>query len=129
MEELEKNTCSKDCESSDKLFDELGVDTNMPDCELREMPRYECHKMVWALKIKSILLDSDVAKITNRETTGGARITPEESDYSPFEVNSDYMKKHNPQVGGYYVVYKDGYQSFSPADVFESGYTLITNYS
>ena len=37
------------------------------------------------------------------------------------------MKRHQPQVGGYYVVYApDGYASFSPADVFEEGYTLVT---
>ncbi len=27
------------------------------------------------------------------------------------------------EVGGYYVVYEDGYKSFSPAGAFESGYT------
>ena len=36
------------------------------------------------------------------------------------------MLKHQPTVGGYYVVYKDGYKSFSPADAFESGYTRVT---
>jgi hypothetical protein len=35
------------------------------------------------------------------------------------------MKKHRPQVGGYYVLYEDGYHSFSPAPAFESGYSLI----
>ena len=33
--------------------------------------------------------------------------------------------KHDPQAGGYYVVYADGYQSFSPAQAFEEGYTRI----
>jgi len=28
----------------------------------REMPKYQSHKKVWALKIKSIVFDSDVAK-------------------------------------------------------------------
>lgn len=35
------------------------------------------------------------------------------------------MRKHKPEVGGYYVVYKDGYKSFSPAAAFDEGYTLI----
>jgi hypothetical protein len=35
------------------------------------------------------------------------------------------MHKHKPQVGGYYVLYKDGYASFSPASAFEEGYDLI----
>jgi hypothetical protein len=30
-----------------------------------------------------------------------------------------------PQPGGYFVVYKDGYKSFSPAKAFEEGYTRI----
>lgn len=33
--------------------------------------------------------------------------------------------KHGPQVGGYYVVYADGYISYSPAAAFEDGYRLI----
>jgi hypothetical protein len=35
------------------------------------------------------------------------------------------MFKHKPEVGGYYVVYKDGYRSFSPAEAFETGYEKI----
>jgi hypothetical protein len=34
-------------------------------------------------------------------------------------------ERSNPQIGGYYVLYEDGYESFSPADAFESGYSLI----
>ena len=34
----------------------------------------------------------------------------------------EYMTKHAPQVGGYYVLYEDGYASFSPAQPFEAGY-------
>jgi hypothetical protein len=40
-------------------------------------------------------------------------------------VSENYIHKHNPQIGGYYVLYEDGYESFSPADAFESGYSLI----
>ena len=29
------------------------------------------------------------------------------------------------KVGGYYVVYEDGYKSFSPAEAFESGYKRV----
>ena len=90
-----------------------------------EMPKYKSHKSVWALKIKEISFDSDLAKKENRETTGCATITPEEKGYVPFEVNCQYVHKHKPEVGGYFVQYKDGYQSFSPAKAFEEGYTLI----
>lgn len=37
-------------------------------------------------------------------------------------VNKAYLEKHNPQIGGYYVLYPDGYESWSPAEAFEAGY-------
>lgn len=76
----------------------------------REMPNYVSHKQVWALRIKSI---------------DGATITPDDEGYAPFEVDEQYLAKHSPHVGGYYVVYADGYKSFSPAAAFEQGYTRI----
>ena len=84
-----------------------------------EMPRYRCHKEVWALKIAQIHADEvDLA-------TGGATITPAETGYAPFKVGATYLGKHKPKTGGYYVVYKDGYASFSPAAAFEEGYARI----
>jgi hypothetical protein len=99
-----------------------------------EMPRYRSHKIVHALKIKSIeqapgptiaeleaiLNESDQ---TPDEELLGATITPEEDGYAPFPVSRAYVLKHNPQAGGYYVVYSDGYKSWSPAQAFEEGYT------
>jgi len=87
-----------------------------------EMPRYQSHKQVWALKIKSIVRDGEGE---NRETDGSAVITPEEDGYAPFKVDWEYMSKHKPQAGGYYVAYKDGHKSFCPAKEFEDGNTLI----
>lgn len=37
-------------------------------------------------------------------------------------LTDEFMKKHTPEVGGYIVMYKDGYTSFSPADPFEEAY-------
>lgn len=91
-----------------------------------EMPKYECHKIVHALKIKDIVFDADLAQLENRETDGSAIITPEEEDYEKFRVDYAYVSKHFPQAGGYYVVYEDGYRSWSPADAFEAGYSLIS---
>lgn len=94
-----------------------------------ELPRYRCHKEVWALKIKAIEYDSDNALLQGRETDGSAMITPEESAYAPFKVDREFVRKrlpvNGPIVGGYYVVYKDGYKSFSPADAFEDGYAPV----
>lgn len=91
----------------------------------REMPKYQTNKTVWALKIKEIVFDSDLAKIENRETDGSAMITPEEDGYAPFKVDEIYVREHQPKAGGYYVLYKDGYKSWFPADAFEEGYTKI----
>ena len=82
----------------------------------REMPKYECHKKVWALKIKSVYL---------RGNNEGAEITPVEEGYASFAVPQEYVDKNKPEAGGYYVVYEGGYKSFSPAAVFESGYSQI----
>ena len=79
------------------------------------MPKYRCHKEVHALKILSIdILDN-----------GDAIIMPEEDGYASFQVPVEYVEKHKPEVGGYYVVYEGGYKSWSPAEPFESGYTRI----
>lgn len=85
-----------------------------------EMPKYKCHKEVWALKIKDIGYHGD----SENGTTGG-RITPADEGFAPFEVSGEYMNKHKPEIGGYYVVYEDGYKSYSPAEPFESGYTQL----
>lgn len=45
--------------------------------------------------------------------------------YLSVTVSEDYVKKHQPKVGGYYVRYEDGYESFSPAEAFEGGYKKI----
>jgi hypothetical protein len=82
-----------------------------------EMPRYRCHKIVHALKIDSLkprTLDD-----------GTLLLTPTEQGYAPFILDAEFVSRHNPLTGGYYVVYADGHKSFSPAKAFEDGYTLI----
>lgn len=87
----------------------------------REMPRYRCHKEVWALKIASI--EQSPADVQHEG--GSWRIVPSNDGYAPFDVPHEWYVKHSPQAGGYYVVYADGYKSYSPAKAFEDGYTLI----
>lgn len=81
-----------------------------------EMPRYQSHKRVWALKIGAVGLGA---------ASGGALLVPDDTRYRPIDVSAEYMRKHDPQPGGYYVVYADGYQSYSPAEAFEGGYTRL----
>jgi hypothetical protein len=78
-----------------------------------EMPQYQCHKKVWALKIKSI------------ERGSVTKLSFEDDGYASILVSSDYDTKHQPEAGGYYVVYADGYESYSPAKAFEEGYSRV----
>lgn len=86
-----------------------------------EMPKYRCHKEVWALKIAEVI---DPTKPGN-ESDGSRVLRFEGATYAPMRVPHSYVRKHDPQAGGYYVVYEDGYASFSPAKAFEDGYTRI----
>lgn len=89
-------------------------ETNDPGAP--KLPRYRSHKIVEALEILSI----------DPLEGGGARISPVDLNFAPFTVSAEYVAKHNPQPGGYWVRYADGYESWSPAEAFESGYTLIS---
>jgi hypothetical protein len=83
---------------------------------LDAMPRYRCHKEVRALKIEKLLPKPDGTAITTiLRCEGGFMV----------KVGAQYMLRNNPEPGGYYVVYEDGYESFSPAKAFEDGYTRI----
>lgn len=76
------------------------------------------------MKIKSISIqDGTEASLDNESAT----LYPEDETLQSFVVNSAYMEKHQPKVGGYFVIYTDGYRSFSPAEAFEDGYTLVTS--
>lgn len=84
----------------------------------REMPRYKCHKEVHALKIKSVFWEVS-------EKASQYVMSFEEEGYAPHEVPETWFNKHRPHEGGYYVVYANGFTSFSPAEAFEDGYTRI----
>ena len=82
-----------------------------------EMPMYVSHKKVWALKIKEVRVDQE---------SDSCILTFEQPEtYGQHNVGYDFYQKHKPEAGGYYVVYADGYQSFSPAQAFEEGYTPV----
>lgn len=89
-----------------------------------EMPRYKSHKTVHALKIAEVRQSPADVDIPG----GSWEIVPENNNYAPIVVPHDFITKHNPQAGGYYVVYSDGYASFSPAVPFEQGYTLESSF-
>lgn len=93
---------------------------------MRELPKYDSHKQVWALKIGKIIFHAageDEAK------NGAATISPVDQGFAPFSVDRDWVDRNKPKdgssmEGGYYVQYKDGYKSYSPAAAFEDGYVV-----
>ena len=77
------------------------------------LPLYNCHKQVRAAKIREIAIQPDGADLIFNDSALGC-----------LRVEKAYLAKHEPKPGGYFVEYGNGYQSWSPADVFEDGYTL-----
>ena len=109
----------------EKKFGELAHEIRIRSVASAELPRYRSHKEVWGLKIASIEFDSYKARQEGRETDGSAMLLPEDPGYGPISVDGAYVRKHEPKPGGYYVIYQDGYKSFSPAEAFEQGYSRI----
>ena len=79
-------------------------------------PKWKSHKVVEAALIASI------GRIETDAHTGSVLIL-HDMDGPALAVSDAYMEKHQPQIGGYYVRYPDGYESWSPAQAFEEGYT------
>lgn len=83
----------------------------------KELPAYKCHKIVRAAKI---------TEIEKHEGDGTGHQTMIFGEVGAYQFLTDaWNDRHKPQVGGYYVVYEDGYTSYSPAEAFESGYTKV----
>lgn len=79
-----------------------------------EMPQYECHKKVRALKIQSV-----------RVSTNAVHLIFEDKRYEPRKIGHEWAERFQPQAGGYLVQYDDDYLSFSPAKAFEEGYKPV----
>ncbi len=88
------------------------------------LPRWKSHKEVWAAKITGVSSEPGVP----------ARV-PDDSGMTWHLANhgrqsvSNALLSRVPEgvfpVGGYYVRYLDGFESWSPAKAFEEGYTRI----
>jgi hypothetical protein len=77
------------------------------------LPLYRSHKLVRAAKIISVQHDAASILLVLEGVDQGVEVTPE------------WMTRAmpGPVPGGYYIVYEDGYTSWSPAKAFEEGYT------
>lgn len=86
---------------------------------MKDLCTYRCHKSVKAARIASVEFREDAS----------ATIAVADSDLcietKPgwAETFRRQMPDDNPDLG-YFVEYDDGYQSWSPTDRFEAGYTL-----
>lgn len=99
----------------------IDADANTPltafDEEGKELPKYKCHKVVWALPINILSSVTD--------GSGDYMMSSSIAGYSAIRLDRHFMEKHDPECGGYLVIYKDGYMSYSPKEAFEDGYSLI----
>lgn len=86
-----------------------------PTKDTDPLPLYACHKQVRAAKI--VGLDPE---------PHGPSVALVFDGHDAVLVDREWVARHKPQTGGYFVVYADGYQSFSPAKAFEDGYTRVT---
>lgn len=77
---------------------------------MTDWPKYVSHKIVSALPITGI-------------TPGGVILVG--AHHIPFEPTEPAMAKR-AEVGGYAVIYEDGFRSLSPKKVFEEGYKRFT---
>ena len=87
------------------------------DSAERQLPKYRSHKEVWALKLVGVATHSD----------GSATLVPEDNRYATFVIDSGWAERFHGSKDdyGYYVVYSDGYTSWSPTKAFEEGYTKL----
>lgn len=76
----------------------------------QDLPLYKCHKTVQASRILQVRRDA-------WELVLEAPIV--------YVVGPEWLAKHKPEPGGYFVRYADGYESYSPPEAFEGGYTKL----
>lgn len=77
-----------------------------------ELPRWQCHKTVHAVKMAGY---------------ANGTVYPADPTYAPFEAPTAWDDRYRgtDTDPGYYVVYEDGYVSWSPTKAFEEGYTRL----
>lgn len=85
-----------------------------------QLPKWKCHKVVRAAKISAIENSGTVGMLVLQ-----LQGQDPEAPLPVAEVDAAWFVKFKPEVGGYLVVYDDGYMSYSPAKAFEEGYALV----
>ena len=90
---------------------------NMPPPPLSKIPRWQSHKIVAADKIVAAI-DESPSMYGHWDLLCGVS-TP-----VSLQLAHRVPEGINP-VGGYYIRYEDGFESWSPAETFERGYTRL----
>lgn len=75
-------------------------------------PEYRSHKVVRAARILGITSHAGQHALV-------LELDPCDEWFTP----NGWVERHKPEVGGYLVLYADGYASYSPAAPFEEGYS------
>lgn len=85
------------------------------------LPKYKCHKVVRAFKITQIdfNLSGDAVIFGEHDGVEFLEVPKYEEKYKGSKSNLDQSDK------GYFVLYEDGYISWSPTKAFEDGYSKI----
>jgi hypothetical protein len=80
----------------------------------RAWPRFRSHKVVQA---------APICHVGEMQGKLFVQVKPfDDHTVVSFEPTEPAMLKH-AEVGGYAVLYEDGFKSISPKDIFEAGYT------
>lgn len=88
-----------------------------------QFPQYRSHKIVRAAIIEAITPKPETNNVELVVSYPNA--VAHDGSTDKVYVDKDWPEKRGAEVGSYFVVYSDGYTSFSPAEQFEEGYTLI----
>ncbi|WP_439392345.1 hypothetical protein ACRQ5Q_22380 [Bradyrhizobium sp. PMVTL-01] len=104
-----------------KLANQRGKVEEMSEGASVAMPRYRSHKTVAALEIDSIGVRE--ADLTAGPSDYTRRLTFRDAGFAPINAPEEMFGRYIPAPGDFYVVYADGYKSFSPRKAFLEGYT------
>lgn len=85
---------------------------------MSELAQWRSHKIVRAGKLMAQQVEHD-------ESEGSSTLTVEDVNGAPCKVlvPANFFARGAPSPGDYIVIYDDGYVSWSPAKVFDEGYT------